>query len=211
MKNNKEIIELFNNSGLLVRTVQLKDLGKNFKDLDDSIETALIKYKEDNRYYGPKRKWSVGHSSIAPLFYNFGQENNKFTRHLAILVDPSFYNWSKYTAISVQDMSSNSKFTEDEKLLNSDEAQCLYNSVINELKSRKDQNQNSEIVTCGFNIDSFCGLLFSGNDSWYEDNITGIRKQLGVLKERNIITIPIFKCVQQHEKTILTYWKELQM
>ena len=45
MKTKEEIIRIFGDSGLLVRTVQLKDLDKNFNDIEDDVTTAVEKAK----------------------------------------------------------------------------------------------------------------------------------------------------------------------
>lgn len=210
MKTTEEIISLWKSIGLLVRTVQLKDLGNNFMDLNDTIEEACEKYP-NNGYYGPKRKWSIGHSSIAPIFYKMGEKGCAFPRHLAILVDPSFDDWSRYTAISSQDESSNFRFIETDRLLKSDDANDIYKKILAELISKENQNQNSEVVTCGFNINSFCGLLFEGTVDCFNQMAPTIVKELKVLSANGIKSVPIFKYSRQGNKTILTYWKELHI
>ncbi len=42
MKTKEEIIRIFGDSGLLVRIVQLKDLDKNFNDIEDDVTYICI-------------------------------------------------------------------------------------------------------------------------------------------------------------------------
>ena len=167
MKSVKEIISAFNDCGLLVRTVQLKDLDANFRDIEDNIAQAVEKTKNDSKYYGPLRKWSIGHSELPPFFYKMSGED-AMPRRLAILVEPSLVDWSRYLQISSIDMSTGYRITETTKCLEPDNAQKNYNDTLAELRAKSDQNQNSEVATLGFSMESFCGLLFKGEEKWFK-------------------------------------------
>lgn len=207
MKSVEEVLKVFNDCGLLVRTVQLKDLGANFKDIEDNIAQAVEKHNKDCHYYGPKRKWSIGHSTLAPFFYMMSGVND-MSRHLAILVEPPLVDWSRYIQISSIDMSTGYRITETTICLEPDKARELYKKTLAELQEKPDQNQNSEIATLGFSMKSFCGLLFKGEKKWFEENLEKIKGQLLVLKNE-VKVIPVFTYEQNGRGTTLKHFCDI--
>ena len=209
MKSVEEIKHIFNDCGLLVRTVQLNDLGANFRDIEDNIAQAIEKTKNDRNYYGPLRKWSIGHSTLPPFFYKMSGEN-AMPRQLAILVEPPLVDWSRYLHISSVDMSTGYRITETTTCLEPNKAKRLYENTLVELQEKTEQNQNSEITTLGFCMKSFCGLLFKGEKKWFEENLRTIKEQLLILKNE-VEVIPVFTYEQNGRGTTLIYFCDIQI
>ena len=202
MKTKEEIIRIFGDSGLLVRTVQLKDLDKNFNDIEDDVTTAVEKAKTQ-QYYGPLRKWSIGHSELPPFFYKMETEG-AFARFLAILVEPALVDWSRYIHISTTDLSSSYSVKVDTTCLEASQAKEKYDKTLKELQAKTDQNQNSEIATLGFRMESFCGLLFKGYDDLLTKHLDEIKGKLANIKNE-VGFIPVFTYEQNGRGTILKH------
>ncbi len=209
MKSVEEILKVFDDCGLLVHTVQLKDLGANFRDIEDDIAQAVENHKKDCHYYGPKRKWSIGHSTLPPFFFMMSGENANY-RHLAILVEPPLVDWSRYIHISSIDMSTGYRVTETTTCLEPNKARELYKKTLAELQEKTDQNQNSEIATLGFSMKSFCGLLFKGEKKWFKENLGKIKNQLSNLKNE-VEVIPVFTYEQNGRGTTLIHFCNIQI
>ena len=209
MKSVEEILNVFDDCGLLVRTVQLKDLGANFKDIEDDISNAIKRTKNERNYYGPLRKWSIGHSTLPPFFYKMSGADT-MPRQLAILVEPPLVDWSRYLHISSIDMSTGYRITENTICLEPNKAKELYKKTLAELQKKTGQNQNSEIATLGFSMKSFCGLLFKGEKKWFEENLGKIKNQLSNLKNE-VEVIPIFTYEQNGRGTTLIHFCNIQI
>ena len=182
------ILSEFNEQGLLVRTVMLKNLAKDFLNINDSIEYAKSKYTElpMESYYGPKRRWTIAHKNIKPIFFNMGR------RHLAIMAGPRVVDWSKYLKIDEQDASSNYRITETE-CLDASKAEELYNNTVEELKVNSwCKTVNNEVSTCGFDIKALCGLL-TDDKNYIEENKEKILGGLsGLRTEYKVNNIEVF-------------------
>ncbi|WP_373174300.1 hypothetical protein [Prevotella merdae] len=179
--NNTEIINHLNGNGLLIRTVQTKYLADEFKDISDSIDAAVVKYTKDSNYYGPKRRWSIAQKDLKPIFFKMDKETS-FVRDFALICVPSLIDWNNYVEFSTTDNSSNSKFISGEKTMSADVAKQTYHKTLTELKNNVNlQNQNNEVVTCGFKIDAFCGILVRPEAV---DKLEEVKQQLEKAKQQ---------------------------
>lgn len=200
----EDVLRYFRTEGLLVRTVQLKNLGDNFNDICVPVEDFPNYQKRKETFYGPKRKWSFAHPDIKPMFYMFDSKSS-LCRHLAIMVVPSLVGWDRYMAISEKDESTSSSIGEKDKLIGP-AAEKLYKDTLDSIRGMKPdaQNQNSEVSTFGFCIGAFCGLLFHGEMEWLNKNYSEIKEKLGVLKRTyNIESVDIYKYNEITDKTSL--------
>lgn len=214
--NRQELENYFKERGLLVHTVQLEHLGANFKCLT-TTENQTSGNTEGSKYDSPKKNWSIAHPDIKPNFYKMGKDVCGFPRHIAIMAVPSLIDWTKYLAISSQDMSSNSRISKDTKPLDPQEAMSLYDKVLAQLKKSTptEQNQNSEVSTLGFDIKAFCGLLFHGTEEWWNANKGKVKSQLEVLKTLyEISEVDVYTYNADNEsanKTELTYKEKMHL
>lgn len=199
MYSVEDVKNMVSKNGVLVRSVQLCNLAKNFMELDICTNTPGVSYK-----YGPKRNWSVGHSELPPDFFGMN-DMTVFPRYIAIMTDPLTVGWNRYILFSIKDASTNSKCSQGcecplllKKINSEEDIKCLYGEFLQSLINEKEiQNTNNEVNTCGFNMTSFVGLLLNDRNGWWEKNRDKVIEQMvivsKIIDKTNIFPLRIYK------------------
>lgn len=200
MYSVEDVKNMISTNGVLVRSVQIKNLASNFSELDVCTRTTSLSYQ-----YGPKRNWSVGHSKLPSIFFKMN-DTDLFARYIAIMIDPLTVGWNRYIQFSIKDASTNSKCSQGcecpllsrkinnktDKINSEEDIKCLYGEFLQSLINEKErQNTNNEVNTCGFNTKSFVGLLLNDRNNWWKNNRNEVIKQM-VMVSKTIDKSDIF-------------------
>lgn len=184
MYSVEDVKNMISTNGVLVRSVQIKNLASNFSELDICTNTPGLSYQ-----YGPKRNWSVGHSQLPPIFFAMN-DMTILSRYIAIMTDPLTIGWNRYIQFSIKDASTNSKCTQGcncprlSQNKSEEDIKCLYSEFLQSLINKKEkQNTNNEVNTCGFNMTSFVGLLLNDRNGWWKKNRDEVIKQMVIVSQ----------------------------
>jgi hypothetical protein len=169
-----QVEQIFRN-GVLVRTVQTRDVPLNFN--------------QNPKY---RYKWTYNDSQLKPNFFNMGPEAGPLGRTIGIVLDPNRVG-PHYIGISPTDSASGAWLNPGEAPMPADEATNKLNDLQNHLHDKQNEpvNQgkpldNNEIQTNGFDPNSVVGLVV------YNLNAPGRPNQVqNVVNQLPVPSIPI--------------------
>ncbi|MBN2238790.1 MAG: hypothetical protein JW712_03370 [Dehalococcoidales bacterium] len=154
------IMERFNEGGLLIKTLQMRNAYKDFQDALASLEEA---FEIQRIRYGAKRNWSLAHSRIIPNYYLMN-ETAPIPRSIASLALPEMIGAHRFLRAETTDQMSNSQIKPGTEPLERSvdplvQLERLKEELIGQSRVRETID-NSEIQTVGFSPDAVAGFMF---------------------------------------------------
>ncbi|WP_232434885.1 hypothetical protein, partial [Burkholderia ubonensis] len=153
------VIRQFEKTGLLVRTVQDKDLHYIFENYDENIKVV----GQD----GYLQKWSLTHESLAPNYFNMGDPSKPFGRGIAVLADPEKFGQH---IVAVHSSDAFSGGVTDEMVKYGSLRQEDFLAQLSKVKVTLQEKQreieknepvdNSEIQSVGVNHEAILGFMY---------------------------------------------------
>jgi hypothetical protein len=166
-----EIQHAFKTSGLLIRTLQMKNAHHEFHNCNVSIDAAREQAKTGG--HGGLRKWSLAHAELEPQYYKMGANVSTMARPCAVLAMPDLVG-NHVVGVYDKDHSSGG-ITDTMKPLTPDDRKKQIGGLLGTLKSNQAQHgslENSEIQTVGIAPGSIAALMFdpmsgqAGRTTW---------------------------------------------
>ncbi|MCL9783360.1 hypothetical protein M9194_18180 [Vibrio sp. S4M6] len=152
-EKSKLVLDLFSGDGLLIRSVQTKNLWHELTG-----ET-----QNDTKTTASKRNWSLMSSELKDNYYKMGPETGLMPRDFAVLASPHGLS-ENVIGIYETDQASSSSEPIDKQTLSSEEVMVglskLKSNLVEKQKSTTGRIDNSEIQTLGLNPKGVVGLLF---------------------------------------------------
>lgn len=157
----QNVIDIFNNGGLLARTVQEKHARSEFENCNDSISSAMTRQTQGG--HGGLRKFSLIQNELFPSLYKMGDDVGAFGRFMGVLAIPDKVG-EHVVAIHSKDNSSGN-ITSDMNYMSHSEASNGISNLLTELKSNQKERpnealENNEIQLVGINPESLVGFIY---------------------------------------------------
>ena len=191
----KQIVDAYNNDGLMVRTVQSKNLHFEFEggagSLDQIRDNAVI-----NQTSPLSRNWSLIQKESTDMLYKMGPDVGSFPRSLGVIALPE-RTTNNILEVNDTDQSSNSRISDNQNSMDPTRADTEISKLKQTLIDRTKEgtmNQNSEIKTFGLLADAMVGFIHSGDIDTLKSDLIKIQNVLnGAGSEFDGRSFPVLK------------------
>lgn len=175
----QQIENAYFDSGLLVRTVQSKNLGYEFNGPTGNLDAARQDAAQNNSdVYS--RNWSLIKNDVSDQLYKMGPDAGAFSRSLGVIALPE-RTTDNIISVSDTDQSSKAKLDDHQYTMSSSDARQQLTGLTESLKTKTEEglmNQNSEIKTFGLLADAMVGFVHSGDMRSLEADLKKIQTVL---------------------------------
>lgn len=156
-----QVIEQFNTTGILIRTLQSKNAAYEFDNLEVSVQDAFG-LAEHGRHSG-LRKWTLIHKDLVANYYKMGAEIRTMARFMAILASPLEIG-DRYIEVYEKDAFSGN-LKRDTILITQSVALDKIERLLAKLKSNQAKSpekplENNEIQTLGFSRGAVVAFMY---------------------------------------------------